>query len=1421
MLDDSHEDSMGYSAAYTGRPPGDKDTSVQSVDFDMSYGCGLYTEDFQKEAILMNVLSKECPETTMIKAVKTIAKISAPDGRTIEARVLMDSGALHTNYIGRDFLQKNFKHIKQCLRPCNGIVVLADGITKIPVKEYAELSMIFEGEHRKIYQLTDKFMVMDSREDIIIGLPTILSKLLPKYIEMLKSVKIPRGYVNPHSADASLGVIIEEPWSNLDITSPEEEETPLPCAFTDALHYLSLSREEAIAEYKALLDSHVTEDMKKHTKIMDLLVTDLALRVFIPERWEGIKGIPPLEIKFKEGMPESFKPPNRPINPKLFENAKKEFERLLGYFYEPSDSPIASPLVVAPKNSPPFLRFCGDYSVFVNKYIETGHYPIPHVFRMLEKISRFEYFFNADLTNAFHQNVLHPDTARKLSVQTPWGQVQPKFLPEGVPPGSGVLQKVVEDVFRGFEEWTICIFDNLLVLGNSLSDIYDKTVLILRRCDERGVVLKMKKSYIGVTETEFFGYWCSKGSFRLTDERKQSIYALPMPANVKQMRRFLGCSGFFHKFVPNFASLVAPLSDMIKSKFDWNPETWKVDYVKIFENFKQKLYDAVSLYYPDYNLDWFLRADASDYGIGFVLLQKFINKDGTIVMQPLVFGSKKFSEQALKWSTYAKEAYAMFYAFKACEYYLRAKPFMYEGDHANLRWMEQSAEAKVIRWRIYMQSFPFKFNHIPGKENIVADWQSRFCNSSIEEESEYSEEFSPLDVLTALSAEDEEDTELSTQETPVEKDSTVNVERLEITKEDMLKAVHGNRNGHMGVKRTFDFLNERFPGHGISQKEISDFLDLCPTCQANSKARSSKLVPITRHLKVPNPRDVVGIDYLSLVRDKFGNDGLYIMRDHFTKLCYFYPTAVKDAHAAAMAVFSYCILYGKYDTLISDPGSEFTSESMALLNAWFGIHHRVSLVDRHESNGVEGCGKQALRHLRNLNTDEILASNKAIEKMLSLDSVKDVWSSPHVLGWASYMMNKLDISESGICAFDLTFGTDARKYFDFPSAPLNAETAPEYLKILDKNLRELRKASREYQLRLVEDRQKNDLPQNMFQPGDFVLHEVPKDKPRTHKLRGPYTGPYVVQSQYRNDVEVKHLSIGNVFKFHVSTLKPFRGDKDTAIALAHADRDQYLISAILGYRGDPLRRTSMEFYVRFADGEELWIPWSNDLFDSAPYEDYCRLHRELIPLVYRLPQASAWIRRIKNANITAVSPGKLAYVDLRAFGAEWFEALALPELHLRIYFVQCEYREWIKPQKKIRLRCVMLNRDIIVDNMFVTMYGSIESINPERNDLYPYGITIVDEQLVKQYPALLSDIVVREDPESFKYLIGSVFEDEGRLLAVTRISVTAKNDIVAFVKPAKGGFTSSNKEDPIPYHVRSVVDLVKSFEQGGKKGGVV
>ena len=88
-------------------------------------------------------------------------------------------------------------------------------------------------------------------------------------------------------------------------------------------------------------------------QIIDLLTSDLALSVFVPTNWAGIK-MEPYHLDIKPGLPAFLKARARPVRDSLYHHAKKEFDRMNTYFYAPSTSTIACPLVVAPEATAPF-----------------------------------------------------------------------------------------------------------------------------------------------------------------------------------------------------------------------------------------------------------------------------------------------------------------------------------------------------------------------------------------------------------------------------------------------------------------------------------------------------------------------------------------------------------------------------------------------------------------------------------------------------------------------------------------------------------------------------------------------------------------------------------------------------------------------------------------------------------------------------------------------------------------------------------------------------------------------------------------------------------------------------------------------------------------------------------------------------------
>ena len=1194
------------------------------------------------------------PEASIHQAVNKEGWIIIDSNETLflEAKeVLFDSGALHASYISEDFLLEYLDLLERFVKPHESYTMLADK-TRIRINQKVSLKIKFASQNENFILNTEFLAMPNLSYKIIIGLPDIVGKMGGLFRDMIDSAISKEVY--------AMGEL-KDPWVFNSVDEAIEEiDFPVPSAFPDAIHFMEVSREMACTEFKDMINEHVAQDMREQTDIVQFLITE-AIDVFVPSNWEGINGIEPIEFDWKSDLPSRLKPPARPVNPKLFSIAKKEFERLKGYFYEDSSSPIASCLVIAPKATSPYIRFCGDY-VKVNKFIVNGHYPIPVVKHELAKIINYSVYVDIDLTNSYHQFKLGETTKSRLSVQTPWGQVQPKFMPEGVTPASGILQAAISDIFASFDEWTIRIFDNMLILAHDYNDAFNKFKQVIQRCRERNVVLKFAKTWIGFQRVNFFGYDCKHRSYGLSEQRKSSIYSMVMPDSIKKMQSFLGTALFFNSFIPEYSELTAPLHDMTKADFDWNKSTWTLDYESIFQTFKDKLITACELFYPDYNLDWVLRCDASDIAVAVVLLQIQVSSDGTLIHQPLGFASAKLSDPATRWPIYEKELYSIVFGVKHFDYELRCKKFVIETDHRNLQWMENSVVPKVMRWRIYLSSFNFMIRHIPGKLNKVADWQSRMYH-----------------VRDDVS--------------------------------DILSQVHGKRMGHHGARRTWSLLNEYFPGHSIPYRVVADYVAECGVCQKDrlGMAPQDTVKPVIRHLKPLHARSAVGVDTLTITpADKNGFQYLIVVVNHFTKFCALYPVKDKTAMSTAGALFQYFVSYGGYDVILTDPGSDFMSQVVKHLNDWLGIRHVFSLVDRHESNGVEGTNKIVLRHLKAIIYDE---------------RVRDRWSEPSILYWVQYVVNSFPSSETGVIPIEATFGSVDRGYFQFEERTGRLRDMHEYIRLLDEDLTTIRSISKKFQESLIQERIGPDAVVNTFQQGDLVLKYM-KEVP--NKLHPKYAGPYSVINQVKNDVSCRHIVQGSVATFHVSQLKIFHGTLQEALSLAKVDCDQFTITKFLSYRGDPLVRTTMEFLILFEDGSEVWLPWSDDIFSTVAFEDYCRNTPPLKFLLYKRSEADKLIRELRKSDITEINIGDRVFVDLRCYNYTWYANLGLPNHDTTTYAVEYVYQKWTRSRRKVEVFCPVFAETFFVDKVFVQMYGSVR--------ILPSTWILIDSVFIKEYP---------------------------------------------------------------------------------------
>ena len=1059
-----------------------------------------------------------------------------------------------------------------------------------------------------------------------------------------------------------------------------------------------------------------------HKPFMSLLKEPSTIDRFVPKEWSGIK-MDPIQLRVDPDMPKERKINSRTPAVSLMDKIKTELTRLCKYMYTPSKSPIVSPMVPAEKKTPPYVRLCGDYR-WVNKYLLLEHAHMPDVKDQLMRLKGFNHFVELDLTNSFHQFPLSEESSELLTLLTMFGALRPKFMPEGIKPASSILQNQMSKIFNDMSEYVIVIFDNIVIGAEDMDQLTQRFRSFIQRCTEFNLYLKITKSYFGVSQLDFFGYEVTGKGFRLSDDKRSAVGNIEFPADkmsraakVERIQQFLGLANFHRPLYvpvdnkPSWVELTTPLYDMTTKSFDWNRHTWTLDYIQAFKDLQTALIDTTTLFFPDFNLPFLLQTDASMHGIGGVLFQIKM-EGGSEVRQPIGTVSQKFSGPATRWSTFKQEAYAIFRCVEKLEHLLRGKDFIIETDHSNLQYIEKSKVAILNRWRLYLQTHNItKIRHIKGKHNVYADCLSRGFNT--EEDGDTDNESddddstcSELDSLYSISEieefenediddfysnveleknyEDELDdihTQALNHVADLEEDSKLNPDlHKRITSyvreypkriekyDEMIETVHGKSNLHFGEDITWQRLNHFLPGHGIPRKYIQRYIDYCAGCQkTNTHVKDYAMPPEEKVLTCNHRRHRIGIDLLQMGSepDSNGNKYLHVIVNHFTKFVYVYPSASKSATAAANAILSYRAIYGPVLEVTHDPGSDYTSKTVEELARYLSIHQRISLVDRHESNGVEPFNNQIRRHIQAMTIDN--------------GFVKD-WSDPTVIAIIINNINSIPRkSTNNFSAFQLTYGLDVcAKSYKLPD-PMKTDSENEYVVRLTQIINKVNQASYEFQKKHKEDMANKNKPydKNKFQPGDLVLA---KDRKRESKSIAPGLGPYEVIEQNGNDVELLDLVKDKRIKSkHITELKPFfYDDKEKAIEAARSDNSEFEIVQIHSYYGNPYNRSTLGFKVEFNDGTITDDLCLTDIAHTAKLDEFINENKELQIIAKENESARIANARRKMFMETTViddtlyKEGTKLFVDIRTreiFGALWYDQITLEDKREMLYLV--------------------------------------------------------------------------------------------------------------------------------------------------------
>ncbi|CAF1281573.1 unnamed protein product [Rotaria magnacalcarata] len=390
-----------------------------------------------------------------------------------------------------------------------------------------------------------------------------------------------------------------------------------------------------------------------------------------------------------------------------------------------SHSPYAAPAILVKKKDKSF-RLVVDYKR-LNAITIKDSSPLPNMEDTIQKLGKgFSYFSKLDLKSGFYQIPINNSDKEKTAFVTPFGLYQFNVLPMGLRNSPPTFQKVMTDTLKACRHFCLVYLDDIIVFSRSFSDHLDHLKRVFSALGARGLVLNPPKCEIAVPQIDYLGHTISRNSIRPMKEKIDAILGIKEPRTLPQANRFLGSLGWYRKFLPNFATVAAPIHAVTNlTRANRRKFKWQHAQSEAFKELKNMLItEPLFLHYPVDNLPLILTTDASDIGIGGVLQQEV---NGNI--HNLYYHSQVITPCERKYSAIEKEALAIFKCVQRMRSFILGRNLIIMTDHCPLCFIMQKSikNARVNRITHLIQEYNIdKVVHIQGRYNCLPDYLSRY-----------------------------------------------------------------------------------------------------------------------------------------------------------------------------------------------------------------------------------------------------------------------------------------------------------------------------------------------------------------------------------------------------------------------------------------------------------------------------------------------------------------------------------------------------------------------------------------------------------------------------------------------------------------------------------------------------------------------
>ncbi len=325
------------------------------------------------------------------------------------------------------------------------------------------------------------------------------------------------------------------------------------------------------------------------------------------------------------------------------------------------------------------------------------------------------------MSQAYDQLELHENSRHITTFSTHVGLFRYKRLNYGTNAAAEIFQNALQTALQGIHG--VCnIADDIICFGVDRQS-HDKALNdCLQRLSDKGLTLNASKCKLLSTSLSFFGQIFSAAGTCPDPKHIQDLQDAQDPTTAHKVRSFLGMANYNCKYIPDYATISAPLRNLTKKNahFQWTPE-----HQNAFEKLKNVLTSVPVMAYFDTKKDTVITVDASPVGISAILAQKDPSGDNC---RTVAYASLALLPVEKRYSQTEKEALSIVWAVGQFHLFIYGKPFQLVTDHKPLEIIYRSPKSKpsarIERWVLGLQPYRFTVQYKPGVDN-PADYLSR------------------------------------------------------------------------------------------------------------------------------------------------------------------------------------------------------------------------------------------------------------------------------------------------------------------------------------------------------------------------------------------------------------------------------------------------------------------------------------------------------------------------------------------------------------------------------------------------------------------------------------------------------------------------------------------------------------------------